>query len=473
MRIRIAVITLITALYALPAGASDTGPVRSGAGDRNAVEVTVYNDNLGLVKEVRTVSLPEGEGELRFMDVASHIQPSTVHVTCTEPSKGFAVLEQNYEYDLMNAQKLLDKYVGRQIRIVDWNRFQDRKDVVEATLLSNNQGQVYRIGDEIFLGHPGVKVLPELPENLIAQPTLNWLFRNDHPGPRKLQVSYLTENIRWRADYVLLLDAADRSADLSGWVTLDNQSGAAYTDARLKLVAGTVHRAPAGTVERDVMIKAMARAPAETFRQESFFEYHLYDLERPTTLKNRQTKQIRLLEANGIEVQKELLVKGSAGRLTHSYRAPTPRQPVSVFVNVTNEKTNNLGMPLPAGIVRVYKEDSRGSQQFIGEDRIQHTPEGETVRLKTGEAFDVVAERNQTDYRKVTKGVHESEWEITLRNHKKSAVRVGLVEALTGNWKVLSQSHPYRKTDAFTIRFDVEIPADGCVTVRYRVRVGL
>ena len=442
---------------------------RSGSEDRKSVEVTVYNDNLGLIREVRRVTLPQGEGELRFMDVASSIQPSTVHVS----SPGLAVLEQNYEYDLMNEDKLLDKYVGKQIKIVDWNRYHDRKDVVEATLLSNNQGQVYRIGRDVYLGHPGVKVLPELPESLIAKPTLTWLFRNEEKGPRDLEVSYLTEDIRWRADYVLVLDAADDTGALSGWVTLDNRSGAAYADAGLKLVAGTVHRVTPSAREREPMVKTMARTRDEGFQEESLFEYHLYDLGRRTTIKDRQTKQIRLLEASGLGVEKELLVEASPGLFTRRYPDPAPRRPVSVFVQFRNDRENRLGVPLPAGIVRVYKEDRSGSQQFVGEDRIEHTPKGETVRLKTGEAFDVVAQRTQTDYRQVTSGLHETEWETVVRNHKEEPVRVGIRAPLSGNWEILSHSHPYRKTDAFTVRFDVEVPPDDRVTVRYRVRVGL
>lgn len=453
---------------------SMAGPVlQSDIQDQEAVEVTVYNNNLGLIKDVRSVSLPRGEGELRFMDVASHVQPATVHVTSLQAPSEFAVLEQNYEYDLMSADKLLDKYVGKEIKIVDWNRYQDRKDTVQATLLSNNQGQVYRIGNDIFLGHPGVKVLPELPENLIAKPTLTWLFRNESRNPHRLQVSYLTENLQWRADYVLLLNDTDTEGDLSGWVTLDNRSGAPYRNAKLKLVAGTVHRASPAPEERQLLGKAMARPEAEGFKEESFFEYHIYDLERSTTIKDRQTKQIRLLQASGVGVQKELCVYASQRAFTHRLQGRPTKTPVTVYVTFRNKETNQLGIPLPAGIVRLYKQDSCGSQQFIGEDRIEHTPKNETIRLKTGEAFDVISERLQTDYRQVTQGVYETAWEIQLRNHKESPVRITVVEPLARNWKVLEHSHPYEKSDAFTIRFEVDVPPSESVTVRYRVRIGL
>ena len=446
---------------------------KSTIDDQVAVEVTVYNNNLGLIKDTRNVELPLGEGELRFMDVASHIMPVTVHAKSLNYPDDFSVLEQNYEYDLMNANKLLDKYVGKKIKIIVWNEFQDRKEVVEATLLSNNNGQIYKINDEIFLGHPGIKVLPELPENLIAKPTLTWVYDNKSKIAHNLEVSYLTNNISWKADYVVVLNKDDTSADISGWVTLDNKSGATYNNARLKLIAGDVHRVMEEYEDRVYMMKQMERAAAPQFEEKAFFEYHIYDLQRKTTIKDKQTKQISLLEANDAEVQKELLVYGIKSYFTRLYRGQTPKQTVNVYVKFKNTKDNNLGMPLPAGIMRLYKRDDEESLQFIGEDRIDHTPKDEEVRLKIGEAFDVVAERIQTDYKQITTRLHESEWEITLRNHKEEDVKVSIVEPLYGNWMVISNSHPYKKEDAFTIRFDIEVPKDKEVKIKYRVRVGL
>jgi hypothetical protein len=445
---------------------------KSTSDDQVAVEVTVYNSNLGLVKDIREVKLPAGEGELRFMDVAEHIMPVTVHVKSLNQAKDFTILEQNYEYDLMNANKLLDKYVGKKIKIIDWNEFQDRKDVIEATLLSNNQGQIYKIGKEIYLGHPGVKVLPEIPENLIAKPTLTWLYDNRSKKAHNLEVSYLTNNITWKADYVVVLNKNDTSSDVSGWVTLDNKSGATYKNAALKLVAGEVHRIEEKLKGRLYALGAK-EAGAPQFEEKAFFEYHIYDLQRKTTIKNKQTKQVSLLEAVGVGIQKELTVYGIRSYFTRRYRETNPKQPVNVYIKFKNSKGNNLGMPLPAGIMRLYKQDDDASLQFIGEDKIEHTPKDEEVRLKVGEAFDVVAERIQTDYKQITTRLHESEWEITLRNHKEEDVTVGIVEPLLGNWQVISKSHPYKKVDAFTIRFDVTVPKDKEVKVKYRARVGL
>lgn len=448
--------------------------LKSTVDDQTSVEVTVYNNNLGLIKDTRRVNLSVGEGELRFMDVASHIMPVTVHARSLNSPDDFTVLEQNYEYDLMNADKLLDKYIGKRIKIIDWNEFQDRKEVVEATLLSNNQGQIYKINDEIYLGHPGYKVLPEIPENLIAKPTLMWLYSNTSSKLHNLEVSYLTTHINWKADYVVVLNKDDTSADISGWVTLDNKSGATYKDARLKLVAGEVHRVKERFLEEVYKMRAMMKAKAPQFEEKAFFEYHIYDLQRKTTIKDNQTKQVNLLEAADVQTQKELLVYGIKSYFSKLYREKIPKQPVNVYIKFKNSKDNNLGAPLPAGIMRLYKKDDDESLQFIGEDRIEHTPKDEEIRLRIGEAFDVVAERIQTDYKKISRilrNVYESEWEITLRNHKEEDVTVGIVEPLYGSWQVISNSHPYKKLDAFTIRFDVNVPKDEEVKVRYRVKI--
>ncbi|MBW2623365.1 MAG: DUF4139 domain-containing protein [Deltaproteobacteria bacterium] len=461
--------------FVLTGTASGQTTLKSLARDQIGVKVTVYNNNLGLIKDTRRVHLAKGRGELRFMDVAAHIMPVTVHAKSLNLPRAFSILEQNYEYDLMNANKLLDKYVGQKIKLIDWNKYQDRKEIVDAVLLSNNNGQIYKIGDEIYLGHPGYKVLPRLPEDLIAKPTLTWLYENASEKPHQLEVSYLTNNINWKADYILMLNQDDSAADLSGWVTLDNKSGATYKDAELKLVAGQVHRVEPRVFE-DRVYATMRREKAvgaPQFQEKSFFEYHIYKLERKTTIKDNQTKQVSLLKAGGVKINKELLVYGLTSYFTRQYQASIPKQPVSVYVKFKNAKDNNLGMPLPAGIMRLYKQDEDGSQEFIGEDKIKHTPKDEEVRLKIGEAFDVVAERVQTDYRRVTSRLHESEWRITLRNHKEKEVSIGVIEPLYGNWRVLSSSQRFQKIDAFTIRFDVKVPADGEVKINYRIQVGL
>lgn len=451
------------------------GVVTSGAEQQTAVQVTVYNGNVALVKELRKIDLPSGQGELRFTEVAAHIKPTTVLVKSVNQPDRFHVLEQNYEYDLISAARLLDKYIGKRIKIVDWNQYQDRKQTVDAELLSNNEGPVYRINDEIYLGHPGNQVLPKLPENLIAKPTLMWLFDNKGTPPHQIEVSYLTENISWRADYVLVLDKDDRSADLSGWVSLENNSGATYKEAKLKLVAGEVHRVEdqaRRTKFKEARTSAL-QATAPQFEEKPFFEYHLYDLQTPSTIKDKQTKQIRLLDVYGAKIQKEFLVYGIQTHYSRLYREEVPRQPVAIYVKFKNSQENKLGMPLPEGIMRLYKVDDKGSLQFIGEDKVKHTPRDENVRLKTGNAFDVVAKRTQTDFKQLTTRSFESRWEIVIRNHKDQEVSVGVIEPLYSQWEILEKSHPFSKLDAHTIRFDVQVPKNGEVKITYRIRVGI
>ncbi len=474
MKIRSGILCLLMAI--LPSVALAEAVLTSGAEEQVGIEVTVYNNNLGLVKDTRKLELPKGQGELRFMDVAANIMPVTVHAKSVNYPNEFNVLEQNYEYDLINAAKLLDKYIGKKIKIMSWNQYQDRKEVVEATLLSNNQGPVYKINDEIYLGHPGYQILPKLPENLIAKPTLTWLFDNAAAKPHNLEVTYLTQNLNWKADYVVVVDKDDKTADISGWVTLDNNSGATYKDARLKLVAGEVHRvaeARSDRVSGRAAPGAVPMAKAAQFEEKPFFEYHIYDLQRKTTLKDKQTKQVSLLESFGVGINKELLVYGVKSYFNRQYREQNPKQPVNVYIKFKNAKENKLGMPLPAGIMRLYKEDDKKSQQFVGEDKIEHTPKDEEVKLKIGEVFDVTAERIQTDFRQITTRLFETAWEVTLRNHKDKEVSVGIIEPLMGSWEVIEKSHQYKKLDAFTIRFDVNVPKDQEVKVKYRVKVGL
>jgi hypothetical protein len=452
---------------------ADTSISESTVKDQTAVEVTVYNSNFGFVKDTRQVAVPTGIGELRFMDVAATVIPETVHVKSVNQSGEFFVLEQNYEYDLMNARKLLDKYVGKKIKLIDVNKYQDRRDSIEATLLSNNQDQIFRINNEIYLGHPGIKVLPEIPDNLIAQPTLTWLYRNRGPQSQNIEVSYLANDITWKADYIAIMDEHDTASDISAWVTVDNRSGATYNNASLKLIAGDVHRAARPPVRKLYAERIQAEEAVPQFEEKAFFEYHIYDLQRATTIKDRQTKQIRLFQAENIRILKEYLVGGTKSYFTRSYGTKKMTAPVNVYVRFRNDKAHNLGMPLPAGTIRVYKKDAGNSQQFIGEDTIQHTPRNEEIKLGLGKAFDIVAERTQTDFKRLTSKRFESAWEITVKNHKDEKITVGIIEPLYGNWKMIENSHPYTKVDAFTARFDVDIPKDSEKTIRYRIQTGL
>jgi hypothetical protein len=455
------------------AGMRESSGHVSGLLDQTSVALTIYNVNLGLVKDRRTVSLPPGTDELRFMDIASQIIPSSVYVKSFGGPGGLRILEQNYEYDLLNPQKLLDKYVGKEVKLYYKNPYTEREEIVHATLLSNNGGPIFKIGDEITFGHPGRIVFPGVPEDLISKPTLVWLVENRLSSPQSVEASYLTNGINWHADYVVTLDSEDKKADLSGWVTIDNKSGAAYRNASIKLVAGQVNRV---TPEyeyggRVLRVAEAAAKQAPQFKEEEFFEYHIYTLQRPSTIKDNQTKQIRLIAAENIPVKKELVYYGSAYYYRSRYGDLVSNQKIGVFVEMRNSKEDNLGIPLPKGIVRLYKRDSEGSLQFIGEDTVDHTPRDEKVRIRVGEAFDVVGSRRQIDWKKIAYDTYEAAFEISLRNHKKEDVTVKVIEPVPGDWAMLSSSHPYKKTDAFSAEFDMLVPGDKAVTLSYRVRM--
>lgn len=450
-------------------------PVTSTIDDQRSVSLTIYNVNLGLVKDQRGLRLPKGIGELRFMDVASQIIPASVHIRSLADPGSLQVLEQNYAYDLLNPQKLLDKYVGREVKLFLKNPYTEREETVTATLLSNNGGPIFRINDEITYGHPGRIVFPGVPEDLLAKPTLVWLAENSLLKDQQVEASYLTTGINWRSDYVVTLNDKDDQAGLSGWVTIDNRSGATYRNAKLKLVAGDVNRVQDEFEYKGRMMKtareAALPASAPQFREESFFEYHIYTLQRTATVKDNQTKQISLVRADSIPVTKELLFYGAGHYYRSRYGQLAADQKVAVFVEISNRKENNLGIPLPKGTVRVYKHDSEGSLQFIGEDSIDHTAKDEKVRIKLGDAFDVVGSRKQTDWKKVAYDTYEAAFEVTLRNHKAEDVVVKVVEPIPGDWRVLSNSHAYTRSEAFTAEFQIPVKKDGEAKLTYRVRM--
>ncbi len=442
--------------------------------DQQSVALTIYNVGLGLVKDQRKISLPRGTGELRFMDVASQIIPTSVHIRSLADPGSLVVLEQNYEYDLLNPQKLLDKYVGREVKLSTKNPYTEREEVVTATLLSNNGGPIFRIGDEITYGHPGRIIFPGVPGDLLARPTLVWLAENGLLAGQKVEASYLTNGISWHSDYVVTLNDRDDRADLAAWVTIDNKSGATYRNAKLKLVAGDVNRAKDEMEYRRGMLQfaeAAAKPAAQQFKEESFFEYHIYTLQRSATVKDNQTKQVSLVQAEDIPVRKELLFRGADYYYRTRYGEVQSNQKVGVFVEIQNRERDRLGIPLPKGTVRVYKHDSSRSLQFVGEDTIDHTPKDEKIRIKLGDAFDVVGTRKQTDWKKIAYDTYEAAFEISLRNHKKEDVTVRVVEPIPGDWKMLASSHEFRKTEAFTAEFQVPVPENGETKLTYRVRM--
>jgi hypothetical protein len=464
---RLIALTLVVALWSAQLAAA--APQAITHDDQKDLMVTIYNGNLGLVKDTREVRFDAGMLEVQFADVAAQIDPTSVHLkSLTDPS-GLKILEQNYEYDLLTSAKLMEKYVGKKVRL-----YQSNGSYQEATLLSTN-GPVYEINGQIHMGHYGQVVLPALPENLVSKPTLVWLLRNAKAAAQRVEASYLTGGINWKADYVMVINAADSRSDLTGWVTIDNKSGATYSNAALKLVAGDINRAKDRRQEgrmMDMAAKAASSVAAERdFKSEGFFEYHLYTLDGRTTIKDSQTKQLSLMSASEVPVDKHFIYYGAADYYRTQYGVPMSNQKVGVYLELKNSKENRLGMPIPKGRVRVYKADTSGSQQLIGEDWVDHTPKDEKIKIKMGDAFDVVGERTQKDWKRIASNLYEVEWEISLRNHKKEAITVEVVEPMPGDWEVIRASHPHEKIQAFTAQWKLPVPKEGEAKLHYRIRV--
>jgi hypothetical protein len=450
--------------------------VTSTEQDQKELAVTVYNSNVALVRDVRRIKLPEGAIDLRYMDIAAQVNPATVHIVSLTAPKELNVLEQDYEYDLLSPQKLLQKYVGKEltlIRVVTENN-STREVPMKAELLADNDGPVWKVGNEIITGMGADRyVFPDLPENLYSKPTLVWLLDNRREGEQTVEASYLTNQVNWNADYVLTVHSDQKSADLNGWVTVVNQSGASFRNAQLQLVAGELNRV---TPNRERMVYAMAAkampAPPPQFEQEAISEYHLYTLQRPTNIRENETKQISLLAAAGAAVEKVFEVDGQSYYFQNAQTPGQPvKEPVKVYIKFKNAQENSLGVPLPAGTVRVYQGDSKGRVQFIGEDRIDHTPKDETVSLHIGDAFDVVAERKQTEYQRLGPHLVEVEYEIALRNHKPDPITVLVNEPIGGDWSMLDSTFKYEKTAAFAARFTVPVAAESESVLKYRVRI--
>lgn len=430
--------------------------------DSKSVSITVYNANLGVVKDIRSIDIPSGRSEIKIRNVAQHIDPTSVHIKLDGE-----VIEQNYQYDLVNFDKILHKYIDKEIQVVT-----EKDEVISGRLLSNYGGQIVLERKE-----GGLLMLPNtedyrftvgaLPEGLITNPTLVWQINSNGSKKQDIELSYQTGGMNWHAEYVAVLNENDTRLDLNSWVSVENNSGASYKNATLKLVAGDVNLVRP-QYEFDAMEKReqvmMAGAPSQ-FAERQFFEYHIYDLSRPTTLANNETKQISLFTAGDIGITKKYLYKGGM----NIYGRSADQNKVSVVVEFLNSKNNNLGMPMPKGKVRVYKNDGN-SAEFIGEDLIDHTPKDENIKLKIGEAFDIRVEDKMTENRRITDKVHEQTHEIKLKNRKDEDIIVDVERTMGLNWEILSSSIKYEKQDASTILFKVPVKKNSEATLTYKVR---
>ncbi|MCD6098184.1 DUF4139 domain-containing protein [bacterium] len=422
------------------------------------LSITIYNQNIALVKDIREAVFDK-EGVFKLTDVPSSIEPTSVHFSVLAGAP-LTILEQNYQYDLVGTTKLLERYLDQTIHI----RTESKEDFEGKLLSSSPSDCIIKKKDGGIVSVKTDKILtldfPSLPSGLITKPTLVWLYRGEKAGKRRFELSYITGGVNWSADYVAVVDKDDEELGLSGWVTIENRSGTAFPDAKLKLVAGRVHLVRPEHTEARFLAKGAGISDEEKpFVEESFFEYHLYTLTRPTTVGSNETKQLSLFPEHTVDARKEYIYDGAR------------YSKVRVVMEFVNSEEAGLGMPLPEGKVRVYKEDRTGALQFVGEDRIEHTPVDEKVRVYLGDAFDVVAERKKTDYKRLSRTVHEDTYEITVRNHKEEDIIVTVVEHFFGDWTIKDKNAKFHKKDQHTGEFYLPVPADGEKTLTYTVRI--
>lgn len=434
----------------------------------NESYVTVYNQNLALVKEGRELDLAEGYNQVKYQDVPSQINASSVIFKDTKYDDT-EVLEQTYEFDLVSQKKLLEKYIDEEISV--FSAVDNGIKEYKGTLLSYMDGVMLSSGGKVVSVQDVQSIeFPSLPEGLITKPTLVWSVFSSKPGPRNVLTTYLTGGLTWKADYIAHVNADESAVDLKGWTTINNKSGASYPNTTLKLVAGDVHTVSQSRQKNyaDEMVAPMmlGESTAGGFEEESFFEYHLYTLGRKTNLKDNQQKQLSLLNANDVSVKKEFV-----------YDSTKSWDKVRTMLSSENSEDKGLGMPLPKGVIRVYKQDSQGHLQFIGEDQIDHTPKDEEIEIFLGNAFDIVAEKKTTessrsgnfldlggrcDYKDIS---------IELRNHKEEDITVKVIEHYWGPVvEVDNANYEFEKEDEYTYIFRVPVSADGESTLKYTVQ---
>jgi hypothetical protein len=429
--------------------------------EQKSVAVTVYNANLGVVKDYRTVNITKGLSEIKITDVAQFIDPTSVHIKLNGE-----VLEQNYQYDLVSLDKILNKYIDKRIQLIGEN-----DELIEGVLLSAFAGQVVvRNNDGGLVMIPNVSKyrysVGSLPEGLITKPTLIWKVNAGSQGTQDIEISYQTSGMNWHAEYVAVLNENDTKLDLNSWVSVTNNSGTTYKDAKLKLVAGDLNLVQDAQqpYAPEYMMKTESVRDGQ-FQEKEFFEYHIYNLQRAATIAQNETKQISLFEGSNIGAVKKYLYRSGG----YSYRQAGNSGKVNVVVEFENSEKNNLGVPMPKGKVRVYKTDGE-ALEFIGEDLVNHTPRNEKVTLKIGDAFDIVAEEIQTEYKKITDRVYEQAFEIKIKNRKKEDVTVEVEKNVGYFWEVMNSSINYDKKDAQTLIFKVPVKADGENTLKLRLR---
>lgn len=472
----VCLLALCASIGAAAQTASDSkAEIRITLEEQTGLAVTIYNEDLALVKDRRKVSLPQGKSRLAIRDVSARIQPETALLHSLQKGRSLRVLEQNFNFDLLSPDTLLDKYIGETIRVARTNPATGEETIEQARVLSNNQGVILQYDDRIETAASGRLIFDRVPERLRDRPTLVTHIENARGGMQDIELSYLTGGLSWQADYTAALSADDTTLDLQSWITLTNQSGSPYRDSKVQLVAGDLNRVRQASprAQVDTMMATMAR---DEVSEEALLEYHLYTLPRTTDIENKQSKQVSLFTAQRVPVKKNLILEGGGYYYRGHYPNPIGAEKVSVNLQFSNKTSSNLGMPLPKGIVRVYKEDSAGHAQFVGEDRIDHTAKNRPVRLHLGKAFDVSADRIQTDFEKRAasgryKHALETAYKITLHNAKKKSQTVTVRETLPSDWQILEESQRHQKISANQIEWLLDVPAESSSVLTYRALV--
>jgi hypothetical protein len=442
------------------------------AGDQGKVSLTIYNSDLALVQDVRQLSIPAGRQRVEFRDVSGRIRPETVSLTAPD----IGIVEQNFDYDLLTPEKLMEKAVGKQVQIVRINPGTGAQTTETATVLSANNGVVIKVGERVEVLRqddiPTRVIFDGIPANLRAKPTLSVTVDSAKAGPRAATLSYLSNGLSWKADYVALFDEGPGKLDLQGWVTLTNTSGVDYPDAQVQLVAGDVNlvHSEAELWNRPRGGAGVRRAgtePGGPGGPQSLADYYLYPLPGRTTVSENQTKQVSFLDA-----------KGAQARKAYEYRAywfqtfDTP-QNVDVAVQFANAERAGLGHQLPSGVVRVYVKDAAGEPKFVGENRIDHTPQGSDVSVKIGEAFDVTVQPTVLATERVDKRSTRYRMSYVIRNARSQPVTVDIRQGgLWKNGKVTEESLKSRRLDAYDLAWDVPVPANGETTLTFTVETG-
>ena len=504
-------LTFVLLLASAVTGLTQKSPTQSNdkpsADHDDAAALTIYNQSFAVVRQTLPLDLKSGTNQLEITNITAHLEPDSVILRDLKSGRDLHILEQNYRADVASQGLLLSLYEGKTIDFLvngvhkpgkiirsgyvphyqaysSYNQ-QYYQQQQQAYVNAGAGEPIIEIDGQLQFGLPGQPIFPALTNETILKPTLSWLLQSDRPGNTNAEFSYVTGGMSWHADYNVVAPVSGNLLDIVGWVTLDNQTGKTFSNAHIKLMAGDVNKlqpvAMSGPVsEVDGMaMRADAFRPAVTER--NFDEYHLYTLERPSTLYDRETKQVEFVRASGVPSQRLYVYDGL--NIDQNYRGYSlenirdmenfgiqSNPKIWAMVEFKNSKENHLGLPLPKGRVRFYRRDTDGQLEFTGENLIDHTPSDETIRLYTGNVFDAVGERKRTSYH-VDRNAHtlDESFEIKLRNHKKEPMEIRVVEHLYrwSNWDIVKNSDSFNKLDSKTVEFRVKVPPDGEKVVAY------